>query len=94
MSQSMAKRIRKFAEVNKFIKKDEPKEYKVKEHKKTVSFIDHKGMPQMVPVTKKQFICKQRQILTAIKTHVEAGRIQLPSLKELHAQAAQMKEAK
>ena len=91
MSQSMAKRIRKFAEINGYIKKGEPKQYQAIKHKKRMYVTGPNGIPKLVPVEKIQIVCRQNAILKAIKEAVNSGQIALPSLKQLHAQAAEMK---
>lgn len=94
MSQKQAKRLRKTAQLMGIYDPSKETQYKAIEHKKMVSFIDSKGVPQMVPVIRKQFINASKHGLRRLKQAYRDGQITLHSLKDLHVMAKQQKESK
>lgn len=89
MSQSMAKRIRMFAKLNGYT--SEEKQYHAQKHPRTLSIIGPDGKPKLQKIERVTIIERNRHVLRDIKKMVRAGKIELPTLKQMHAAMAEKK---
>ena len=85
MNTKKAKALRKTARMLGLYDSKKETQYKVIEHKKMVSFIDPKGVPQMVPVVRKQLVNANKYGLKKLVDMYNNGQLGLFSLKALHS---------